>query len=87
MEPWRGVETADITYDDTEGQFTQLLISSGYLDQATWADAKPKNFLEVKTTTREYSTRFFLSKSQYQTVSRIPPNCDCTVINEIRYAE
>ena len=70
MEPWRGAETADITYDDIEGEFTQLLISDGYLDGSIWADARPKFFLEVKTTTKECATRFFLSKSQYRRVGR-----------------
>jgi hypothetical protein len=68
MAPWRGAETADIIYDDTEGEFTQLLISNGYLDRSIWAHATPKYFLEVKTTTKECATRFFLSKSQYQRV-------------------
>ena len=26
MELWQGAETADITYDDTNGDFTKLLI-------------------------------------------------------------
>jgi hypothetical protein len=68
MDPWTGAETADITYDDTKGEFTQLLIANGFLDGSIWAHAKPKYFLEVKATTKECSTRFFLSKSQYQRV-------------------
>jgi hypothetical protein len=71
MTPWRGVETADIIYDDTEGGLTQLLITNGYLDESIWARATPKYFLEVKTTTKECATRFFLSKSQYQRVHLI----------------
>ncbi|KAH8587446.1 hypothetical protein B0O99DRAFT_694433 [Bisporella sp. PMI_857] len=66
MEEWPGVETADITYDDENGEFTQLLIANGYLDGAIWAPAKPKYFLEVKATTKTCATRFFLSKSQYE---------------------
>jgi hypothetical protein len=68
MEPWRGAETADITYEDKEGELTQLLIANGYLDRSIWASAKPKYFLEVKTTTKECATRLFVSKSQYQRV-------------------
>ena len=74
MEPWRGAETADITYDDTEGEFTQLLIANGYLDESIWARATPKYFLEVKTTTKECATRLFLSKSQYQRVCLLSEN-------------
>jgi hypothetical protein len=68
MEPWRGAETADITYHDTEGEFTRLLIENGYLDERTWAGARPKYFLEVKTTMKECGARFFVSRSQYQRV-------------------
>ncbi|KAF4634928.1 hypothetical protein G7Y89_g3181 [Cudoniella acicularis] len=53
MKPWRGAETADITYDDTKGELTQLLIANGYLDGSIWAYARLKYFLEVKTTTKE----------------------------------
>ncbi|RDL30730.1 Uncharacterized protein BP5553_10075 [Venustampulla echinocandica] len=71
LEPWRGAETADITYDDTKGEFTQLLIANGHLDGSIWAHATPKYFLEVKTTTKECATRFFLSKGQYQRMQRL----------------
>jgi len=69
MVEWKGSETADITYDDKKGEFTQLLIANGYLDGSIWAAAKPKYFLEVKTTTKECATKLFLSKSQYRRVS------------------
>jgi hypothetical protein len=69
MEPWNGAETADLTYHDTEGNFTRLLIGNGYLPSATWQQARPKYYLEVKTTTKECNTRFFVSGSQYQRVS------------------
>ena len=74
MELWRGAETADITYDDIEGKFIQVLISNGYLDGSIWARATPKYFLEVKSTTKECATRFFLSKSQYQRVILLSVN-------------
>ena len=67
MDAWKGAETADITYDDTEGDFTKLLVENEYLDDI-WIDAKPKYYLEVKATTKECGTRFFISKSQYQRV-------------------
>jgi hypothetical protein len=66
MELWRGAETADIIYDDTEGEFTKLLISNGHMDRSIWARVTPKYFLEMKATTKECATWFFLSKSQYQ---------------------
>ncbi|TVY16404.1 hypothetical protein LARI1_G008274 [Lachnellula arida] len=66
MKEWTGSETADITYNDKEGEFTQLLVANGYLVGSIWAAAKPKYFLEVKTTTKECATKLFLSKSQYR---------------------
>jgi hypothetical protein len=67
MDAWKGAETADITYDDTKGVFTKLLVENEYLDDF-WIGAKPKYYLEVKATTKECGTRFFISKSQYQRV-------------------
>jgi len=71
LEPWKGAETADITYNDTKGEFTRLLIDHEYLDGAVWVNATPKYFLEVKTTTKQCDTRFFLSRSQYKRVCRL----------------
>lgn len=45
MEPWYGRETADITYDDTEGDFTALLIDNGYLEADEWEDMRPKYYI------------------------------------------
>jgi hypothetical protein len=70
LEPWKGAETADITYADKEGELSKLLVENGYLERI-WIGAKPKYYLEVKTTTKECGTRFFVSKSQYQRV-RVP---------------
>lgn len=69
MEPWNGAETADITYDDTRGEFTKFLINNRYLLSSVWSSARPKYYLEVKTTTKGCNTPFFMSKSQYQRVS------------------
>lgn len=74
MDPWTGLETADITYNDTEGDFTKLLVINKYLDEI-WVGAKPMYFLEVKTTTKECNTRFFVSKSQHQKVCRSRSKC------------
>jgi hypothetical protein len=75
MEAWNGAETADITYDDKEGELTKLLVENGYLDDIC-SGATPKYYLEVKTTTKECGTRFFVSKSQYQRVRGSRPKKD-----------
>lgn len=69
MEPWYGRETADITYDDNEGDFTTLLIDHGYLDAEEWRNTRPKYYIEVKTTTGPLRTPFYMSKHQYERVS------------------
>lgn len=69
MKPWYGGETADITYDDTEGIFTALLIDHGYFDAEEWRDKHPKYYIEVKTTTGPLRTPFYMSKYQYERVS------------------
>jgi hypothetical protein len=71
MEPWKGMETADITYNDTEGIFTRFLREKGYLQPDIWENARPMYYLEVKTTTKDYDTRFFVSKAQYKRVSHL----------------
>jgi hypothetical protein len=77
MQPWQGAETADITYDDTKGEFTKLLIENGYLNRNKWMGATPKYYLEVKTTKKEHETRFFLSKSQYKRVGGLQAELKC----------
>ncbi|KAH8124644.1 hypothetical protein LI328DRAFT_166990 [Trichoderma asperelloides] len=69
MVSWRGRETADLVYDDTEGQLTNTLIGCGYLDQDEWHNARPKYYIEVKTTTGPRETPFYMSNSQYERVS------------------
>ncbi|KAF2459569.1 hypothetical protein BDY21DRAFT_317672 [Lineolata rhizophorae] len=64
LEPWHGVETADIVYPDGEGDFTRLLIERGYFGPA-WANAKPTYYIEVKTTTGECADEFYMSGAQY----------------------
>lgn len=70
MASWRGRETADLVYDDTEGQLTNTLIGCGYLDQDEWHNARPKYYIEVKTTTGPRETPFYMSNSQYERVSK-----------------
>lgn len=74
LEPWNGSETADITYKDNHGKFTQFLIGQGYLPDKTWANARPMYFLEVKTTTRDCGEQFYMSGSQYRRVSHCQPS-------------
>ena len=69
MAPWYGRESADITYDDYEGDFTAMLINRGYLEAEEWRNKRPKYYLEVKTTTGPSKTPFYLSKHQYERVS------------------
>lgn len=68
MNAWRGRETADLTYEDTNGDLTALLIDDGYFDSEEWEDARPKYYIEVKTTTGPCDTPFYMSKHQYQRV-------------------
>ena len=69
MLPWNKTETADIIYDDTMGEFTRILIDRGYLGADEWRDARPRYYLEVKSTAGPCGTPFYMSRSQYQLVS------------------
>ncbi|KAK5994782.1 hypothetical protein PT974_03165 [Cladobotryum mycophilum] len=71
LEPWHGRDTADITYDDTEGDLTAMLIDRGYLDHDDWEDARPRYYIEVKTTTGPCRTPFYMSKHQYQRMQNV----------------
>jgi hypothetical protein len=69
MGAWPGRrETADITYDDTDSVFTSLLIEKGYLVDQVWRGARPKYFIEVKTTIGEFDNRLFLNNGQFTRV-------------------
>ncbi|KAF5710614.1 hypothetical protein FGLOB1_5378 [Fusarium globosum] len=68
---WRGRETADLVYADTEGQLTNTLIGCGYLGHDEWHGARPRYYIEVKTTTGPCSTAFYLSGKQYQLMQQI----------------
>lgn len=62
-------EQADIIFDDVYGDFTQYLIDKLYLEPERHRGAKPKYFIEVKTTLQKCDTKFYMSKSQYRRVS------------------
>lgn len=68
MAPWNGGETADIVYSD-DGTLTRVFVDNGNLDAETWADARPRYFIEVKATTGPCETPFFMGKYQYARVS------------------
>ncbi|EPE09773.1 ino80 chromatin remodeling complex protein [Ophiostoma piceae UAMH 11346] len=66
MAAWSGRETADITYEDVDGALTALLIEKGYLSSEVWSDARPRYYIEVKTTVNAaVETPFFMSNNQY----------------------
>jgi hypothetical protein len=69
IEPWSGQETSDIVYNDTHGSLTTWLVRNGYLAFVPWINARPKYYLEVKTTARECGEKFFMSGNQYDRVS------------------
>ncbi|QSS52986.1 hypothetical protein I7I53_00094 [Histoplasma capsulatum var. duboisii H88] len=71
LAPWNGSETADLVFDDSSSALTSLLIRAGYLSPDSWRGARPTYYIEVKTTTGDNNTRFFMSKSQYQRMQRM----------------
>ncbi|KAE8364464.1 hypothetical protein BDV27DRAFT_128412 [Aspergillus caelatus] len=68
---WNGAETADIIYQDTNSALTNALIDTGYLSNARWHGARPTYYIEVKTTTGEFESPFFMSKGQYRRMQRM----------------
>ncbi|KAF5624990.1 ATPase-like ATP-binding domain protein [Fusarium sp. NRRL 52700] len=71
LQAWMGRETADLVYVDTEGHLTNTLIGCGYLGHDEWHGARPKYYIEVKTTTGPCSTAFYMSGKQYQLMQQI----------------
>lgn len=53
--------TEDITYKDSEGVLTKLLVDKGYLDASPWLDKRPEYLLEVKSTTGPCEDAFCMS--------------------------
>jgi len=64
-----GLEASDIQYQDTTGKLTAKLIVDGYLPYETWSGRTPMYYFDVKTTTMECDSPFFMSGRQYDTVS------------------
>ena len=67
MEEWKGLETADIVYEDCgpDHKLTGFLSEHLRRRDSLHREANIKYYLEVKTTTGDCSNRFFLSKAQY----------------------
>jgi hypothetical protein len=70
MPIWTGPETADIVYWDEGQEYILSEILAPYLPRESLQQgARIKYYLEVKTTTGECETRFFMSKAQVRRVS------------------
>jgi hypothetical protein len=70
MAPWVGSETTDLVYRDQAGIFTSLLINKGYLLPELWRNKTPKYYIEVKCTEGDPDWPFYMTKPQYEKVSR-----------------
>ncbi|KAK6863513.1 hypothetical protein PG995_000041 [Apiospora arundinis] len=65
-----GPETSDITYDDTDGVLTNLLVAKGYMPAHISARERIGYSIEVKTTTDACEAPFYMSNSQYLMMQR-----------------
>ncbi|KAG8677589.1 hypothetical protein FPOAC2_03723 [Fusarium poae] len=65
MPPWNGQETADIVYFDRGRELTRHLVEKRQL-RPEWLGLKPWYLIEVKSTTGDSRTPFYLSKRQYE---------------------
>ena len=70
MGDWSGQETADIVYEDRGPDHKLTAFLSSYLLSGYRLHEREniKYYLEVKTTTLDCSTKFYLSKAQYNRV-------------------
>ncbi|KAI1170828.1 hypothetical protein F4777DRAFT_91133 [Nemania sp. FL0916] len=71
LQPWTGMEIADMVYTDSKGVLTEALIENGYLERERWGGHKPRYYIEVKATPWECSAQFFLSRWQYNRMSKM----------------
>ncbi|KAK7947037.1 uncharacterized protein PG986_011358 [Apiospora aurea] len=65
-----GPETSDITYDDTDGALTNLLVAKDYIPVQVNSGERIGYSIEVKTTTDACETPFYMSNSQYLMMQR-----------------
>ncbi|KAK6825522.1 hypothetical protein PG987_013016 [Apiospora arundinis] len=68
MDAWLGAEVADLVYNDSKGAMTERLIARGYLEKSAWQNKRPQYLIEVKTTTSNCDTPFFVSKAQCEKI-------------------
>ena len=70
MDDWSGQETADIVYEDCGPDHKLTAFLSRHLLPGYRLHEREniKYYLEVKTTTLDCSTKFYLSKAQYNRV-------------------
>ena len=72
MKPWRGRETADIVYTDRGPKYRLTIVLEALchlIHRNLPPDGSITYYFEVKTTTQECDTRFFISRAQYNRVS------------------
>ena len=82
MPDWGGSETADIVYEDCGPDYKLTAFFSSQLREYRLHE-RIKYYLEVKTTTLDCSTKFYLSKAQYNRVSiYVLP---CSTDNKLTY--
>jgi hypothetical protein len=86
---WLGRETADLVYTDNDGTFTQYLrdhCEGSFPHQIPAArnfETHPiEYYLEVKTSTQAYDTRFYMSSGQYKRVSPVASSSDKTLTSD-----
>ncbi|KAK8097552.1 uncharacterized protein PG998_013038 [Apiospora kogelbergensis] len=65
IRPFIGPETSDITYDDTDGVLTRLLVEKGYMPVHIGSEERIGYSIEVKTTTDVCGAPFYMSNAQY----------------------
>lgn len=85
---WTGRETADIVYKDESGQLTQYLrehckgdFPNQIREDRNFQTHPIEYFLEVKTTTGDCKTRFYMSSGQYKRVCDVS-NKNQTALDE-----
>lgn len=69
LEPWNGIETADIVYHDIENELGRAHHNSGYQFEGLLDGIRFD--IEVKSTTGRCEDTFYMSGSQYQRVSPV----------------
>jgi hypothetical protein len=69
MAPWVGGETADIVYEDSNGEFRDFLMDHQHARFENRPSDSAKYYVEVKSTIKSCHDRFFVSDAQYKRVS------------------